>query len=179
GVLSRRAMRASAVMLLLYGGLLALAGWRILDTPRGFIPPQDNGTVSMSVQLPVGATLARTDAITQQILDIILTTPGVWPTSTYAGIDGNGFNNQSSSTQLWAVFDPWEERLKRGLTAAKISADLKERLSVITGADIRISQPAPVMGLGSAGGFRMMIEDRGGGREPARRGGARRVVTRV
>ena len=66
----------------------------------------------MSVQLPVGATLARTDAITQQALDIILTTPGVWATSTYAGIDGNGFNNQSSSTQLWAIFDPFEERLR-------------------------------------------------------------------
>ena len=162
GLVAKRTIRASAIMLALYGGLLALAGWRILDTPRGFIPAQDQGTVSMSVQLPVGATLARTDAITQQILDIILKTPGVWATSTYAGIDGNGFNLQSSSTQLWAIFDPWEERLERGLTAAKITDDLKRRLAVITGADIRISQPAPVMGLGSAGGFRMMIEDRGG-----------------
>jgi HAE1 family hydrophobic/amphiphilic exporter-1 len=160
--LARRTIRASAMMLILYGGLLALAGWRILDTPRGFIPAQDQGSVSMSVQLPVGATLARTDAITQQIIDISLETPGVWATSTYAGIDGNGFNLQSSSTQMWPIFDPWEERLKRGLTAAKITADLKRRLAVITGADIRISQPAPVMGLGSAGGFRMMIEDRGG-----------------
>ncbi len=150
------------MMLILYVGLVTLAGWRIIDTPRGFIPAQDQGTVSMQVQLPVGATLARTDAITQQVLDIILTTPGVWATSTYAGIDGNGFNLQSSSTQLWPIFDPFEERLAKGLTAATITADLRKRLSVITGADIRISQPAPVMGLGSAGGFRMMIEDRGG-----------------
>jgi hydrophobe/amphiphile efflux-1 (HAE1) family protein len=162
GLLTRRTIRASAIMLILYAGLLALAGWRLLDTPRGFIPAQDQGSVSMSVQLPVGATLARTDALTQQVIDITLKTPGVWATSTYAGIDGNGFNVQSSSTQMWAIFDPWEERLKRGLTAAKITADLKRRLGVITGADIRISQPAPVMGLGSAGGFRMMIEDRGG-----------------
>jgi hydrophobe/amphiphile efflux-1 (HAE1) family protein len=162
GGLSRRVIRASTLMLVLYGGLLALAGWRIIDTPRGFIPAQDNGTVSMSVQLPVGATLARTDALTQQILDIMMKTPGVHAISTYAGIDGNGFNLQSSSTQLWAIFDPWDERLKKGLTVAKISADLRQRLSVITGADIRISQPAPVMGLGSAGGFKMMIEDRGG-----------------
>jgi hydrophobe/amphiphile efflux-1 (HAE1) family protein len=162
GNLAARTIRASAVMLILYVGLVTLAGWRILDTPRGFIPAQDQGTVSMQVQLPVGATLARTDAITQQVLDIILTTPGVWATSTYAGIDGNGFNLQSSATQLWAIFDPFEERLAKGLTAAQITADLKKRLSAITGADIRISQPAPVMGLGSAGGFRMMIEDRGG-----------------
>jgi HAE1 family hydrophobic/amphiphilic exporter-1 len=159
---ARRVIRMSSMVLILYVGLLAIAGWRLLETPRGFIPAQDNGTISMSVQLPVGATLARTDAITQQILDIMLNTPGVWATSTYAGIDGNGFNNQSSSTQLWAVFDPWEERLKKGQTVQVLSAELRKRLSVITGADIRISQPAPVMGLGSAGGFRMMIEDRGG-----------------
>ncbi len=162
GGVARRAIRASAMMLILYTGLLALAAWRIVDTPRGFIPAQDQGTVSMSVQLPVGATLARTDAITQQILDIILETPGVGATSTYAGIDGNGFNLQSSATQLWAVFDPFEERRARGQTMQSITADLRRRLSVITGADIRISQPAPVIGLGSAGGFRMMIEDRGG-----------------
>jgi len=162
GRLAARTVRASAMMLILYVGLVTLAAWRIVDTPRGFIPAQDQGTVSMQVQLPVGATLARTDAITQQVLDIILTTPGVWATSTYAGIDGNGFNLQSSSTQLWAIFDPFEERLAKGLTAQKITADLRKRLSVITGADIRISQPAPVMGLGSAGGFRMVIEDRGG-----------------
>src|SRR5690606_26993754 len=77
GLVARRTIRASAVMLILYNGLLALAGWRIIDTPRGFIPSQDQGSVSMSVQLPVGATLARTDAITQQIVDIILKTPGV------------------------------------------------------------------------------------------------------
>jgi HAE1 family hydrophobic/amphiphilic exporter-1 len=162
GLLARRTIRASTVMLLLYGGLLAITGWRLLDTPRGFIPQQDNGTVSMSVQLPVGATLARTDAITQQALDIILTTPGVWATSTYAGIDGNGFNLQSSSTQMWPIFDPWDVRLPKGQTAQKVIGDLRQRLSSITGADFRISQPSPVIGLGSAGGFRMMIEDRGG-----------------
>ena len=176
GNFARRMIRASAMVLVIYVGLLALAGWRILDTPRGFIPAQDQGVVSMSVQLPVGATLARTDAITQQALDIILKTPGIWATSTYAGIDGNGFNNQSSSTQLWAIFDPFEERLKRGQTAAKITADLRERLSSITGADFRISQPAPVIGLGSAGGFKMMIEDRGGNGYAALEAAARDVA---
>jgi hydrophobe/amphiphile efflux-1 (HAE1) family protein len=164
---ARRTIRVSAMVLVLYVGLLGLAAWRVIDTPRGFIPAQDQGSVSISMQLPVGATLARTDALTQQALDIILQTPGVWATSTYAGIDGNGFNNQSSSTQLWAVLDPFEKRLPRGQTAISLAADLRQRLSAITGADFRISQPAPVLGLGSAGGFRMMIEDKGGQGYPA------------
>ncbi len=158
---SRMIGRRNAVIAV-YVVLLALTGWRIIYTPRGFIPPQDQGDVSVSIQLPVGATLARTDAIVQQIIGIVLETPGVSSASVYAGIDGNGFNNQSSSGQLWAIFDPFDYRLKRGLTSARITNDLRRRLSVITAADIRISPPAPVLGLGSAGGFRMIVEDRGG-----------------
>ncbi|HTV79125.1 MAG TPA: multidrug efflux RND transporter permease subunit [Steroidobacteraceae bacterium] len=145
-----------------YVALILIAGWRLVETPRGFIPQQDQGDVSISVQLPPGATLARTDAVTQQVIAIVLATPGVSSASVYAGIDGNGFNNQSSSGQLWAVFEPFKQRLKKGLTAARITADLRRRLGVLTAADIRITQPAPVLGLGSAGGFRMMVEDRGG-----------------
>src|SRR6185312_8400166 len=104
----------------------------------------------------------RRDAGAQQVIDIVLRTPGVSSASVYAGIDGNGFNNQSSSGQLWAIFDPFPARLAKGLTAARITAELRQRLAPITAADIRITQPAPVLGLGSAGGFRMMIEDRGG-----------------
>ncbi len=167
GGFARRTIRLGAMVLVIYAGLLALAAWRVAATPRGFIPAQDQGVVSISMQLPVGATLARTDALTQEVLAIILQTPGVAATSTYAGVDGNGFNNQSSSTQLWAVFDPFEQRLARGQTATSIAAAIRERLAVITGADFRISQPSPVIGLGSAGGFRMMIEDRGGQGYPA------------
>jgi HAE1 family hydrophobic/amphiphilic exporter-1 len=67
-------------------------------------------------------------------------------------------------------------RQERQATAAKITADLRQRLSAITGADIRISQPAPVIGLGSAGGFRMMIEDRGGNGYAALEAAARDVA---
>jgi hydrophobe/amphiphile efflux-1 (HAE1) family protein len=162
GSLAHKVIGRRGPALVIYVVLLVLAAWRLLDTPRGFIPQQDQGDVAISVQLPPGATLARTDAVVQQVVDIVLNTAGVSSASVYAGIDGNGFNNQSSSGQLWAIFEPFNVRLKKGLTSARISADLKKRLSVLTAADIRISTPAPVRGLGSAGGFRMMIEDRGG-----------------
>ena len=162
GQLTLRIAGVRGTALIIYAGLLVLAGWRLIDTPRGFIPPQDQGNVSISVQLPVGATLARTDAIVQQVIGITLDTPGVSSASVYAGIDGNGFNNQSSSGQMWAIFEPFEQRLKHGLSAAQITADLRRRYAAITAADIRISPPAPVLGLGSAGGFRMIVEDRAG-----------------
>ena len=162
GELTLRAIAVRGPVLAIYVILLAITAWRILATPRGFIPQQDQGDVAISLQLPAGATLARTDAIVQQAIGIVLGTPGVSSASVYAGIDGNGFNNSSSSGQMWAIFEPFATRLPKGLTAARITAELRRRLSVITAADIRISQPAPVLGLGSAGGFRMIIEDRAG-----------------
>jgi len=167
GRFARGAIRRGGVVLVIYAGLLALTAWRVTDTPRGFIPVQDQGYVSVSIQLPPGATLARTDAIVQQVIRIALDTPGVAAASVYAGIDVNGFTNQSSSGQVFAIFKPFEDRLKTGLTADKIVANLRKRFGVITAADIRITSPAPVRGLGSTGGFRMVIEDRGGYGYPA------------
>ena len=167
GRLTRRLVRMTALVLLVYGGLLALTAWRVIDTPRGFIPQQDQGNVQLAVTLPPGSSLARTDAVIQQVVPIVLGTPGVASASVYSGMDPNGFMTASYAGQMWAIFDPFDERLKRGLSDKVIAAELKKRLAGITAADIRITTPAPVRGLGSAGGFRLMIEDRGGLGYPA------------
>ena len=64
--------------------------------------------------------------------------------------------------QIWAIFDPFEERLPKGLTVDVIAAELRKRLAGITAAEIRIVNPASVRGMGNNGGFQMMVEDRGG-----------------
>jgi hydrophobe/amphiphile efflux-1 (HAE1) family protein len=158
GVLLRR----GALLIVLYAGLLVLTGWRMLDTPRGFIPAQDQNNVALSLTMPPGTSLARTDAVVQQMIPIVLDTPGVADASVYSGMDGTTFSNATSSGQMWAIFDPFEERLPKGLTAAAISAELRKRLSGVTAGEIRIVNPASVRGLGNNGGFRMMVEDRSG-----------------
>jgi hydrophobe/amphiphile efflux-1 (HAE1) family protein len=155
-------LRRSLLVGVLFIGLVALTGWRVLDTPRGFIPVQDQNNVAVSITMPPGTSLARTDAIVQQAIPIILDTPGVRHGSVYSGMDGTTFSNSTSSGQIWAIFDPFAERIPKGLTAQVIAAELRKRLAVITAADIRITMPASVRGLGSTGGFRMMVEDRGG-----------------
>jgi HAE1 family hydrophobic/amphiphilic exporter-1 len=155
-------LRRGALLCVLYAGLLVLTGWRVLDTPRGFIPAQDQGNVALTVTMPPGTSLARTDAVIQQINPIVLGTPAVSSTSVYAGMDGITFSPATNSGQLWAMFDPHEERLQKGLTANAIAAELRRRLSDITAAEIRIVNPASVRGMGNTGGFRMMVEDRGG-----------------
>ncbi|MBN8819747.1 MAG: efflux RND transporter permease subunit [Sphingomonas sp.] len=162
GRVTRRLLRMSGLVFLLYAGLLLITGWRLYDTPRGFVPQQDQGIAVVSVQLPPGASLARTDAITRQAIDIMLETPGVAAASVYSGIDALGFTIQASSGQLYAIFEPFETRLPKGLTASVIMADLRKRYAKLVGADIRVISTPAVRGLGSAGGFRLMVEDRGG-----------------
>jgi hydrophobe/amphiphile efflux-1 (HAE1) family protein len=155
-------LRRGALLCVLYLGLLVLTAWRVLDTPRGFIPAQDQGVVALTVTMPPGTSLARTDAVIQQVNPIVLGTPAVSSTSVYAGMDGITFSPATNSGQLWAMFVPYEERLPQGLTANAIAAEMRKRLAPITAAEIRIVNPASVRGMGNTGGFRMMIEDRGG-----------------
>jgi HAE1 family hydrophobic/amphiphilic exporter-1 len=162
GRLTGMLLRRSALLCVLYAGLLVLTGWRVLDTPRGFIPAQDQGVLALTVTMPPGTSLARTDAVIQQVNPIVLGTPAVSSTSVYAGMDGITFSPATNSGQLWAMFVPYEERLPQGLTANAIANELRKRLAPITAAEIRIVNPASVRGMGNTGGFRMMVEDRGG-----------------
>ncbi|HUL82637.1 MAG TPA: efflux RND transporter permease subunit, partial [Gammaproteobacteria bacterium] len=91
------ALRRGALLVALYAGLLVLTGWRVLDTPRGFIPAQDQANVSMSVTMPPGTSLARTDAVVQQVIPIVLATPGVSSVSVYSGMDGITFSPATNS----------------------------------------------------------------------------------
>jgi len=155
-------LRRGAMVLILYGALLVLTGWRVLDTPRGFIPVQDQSTVAISVTMPPGSSLARTDAIVQQVVPIVLDTPGVSSASVYSGMDGITFSPSTSSGQMWAILDPFEERLPKGQSAQSVAVEVRKRLAPISAAEMRVVMPAPVRGLGSTGGFRMMVEDRAG-----------------
>jgi len=156
------ALRHRAMLVVLYVGLVVLTVWRVLDTPRGFVPAQDQNDVAVSLTMPPGTSLARTDAVVQQIIPIVLGTPGVSSASVYAGMDGAAFTNATNAGQIWAIFDPFEERIPKGQSLAYISGELRKRLAGITAGEIRVVNQASVRGMGNAGGFQMMIEDRGG-----------------
>ena len=102
------------MLIALYAGLVALTAWRVIDTPRGFVPAQDQNDVAVSLTMPPGTSLARTDAVVQQIIPIVLGTPGVSSASVYAGMDGSSFTNATNAGQIWAIFDPFEERMPEG-----------------------------------------------------------------
>jgi hydrophobe/amphiphile efflux-1 (HAE1) family protein len=160
--LTRRVVRLVVIMLVIYAGLLVLTGWRIAATPRGFIPAQDQGNLLVAVTLPPGASLERTDAMMLDITRKMLAQPGVMAASMGSGIDATSNSTASNGGQIYLILDPFEKRLNKGLTAAKITDELRHSIASITGADIRIIQPPAVRGIGSTGGFKMIIEDQSG-----------------
>jgi hydrophobe/amphiphile efflux-1 (HAE1) family protein len=151
-----------AVMLVLYLALIGSAGWLLATTPQGYIPAQDRGYVIVSAQLPGAASLARTTEIVKRIQDIALDTPGIIRVAAFAGLSGATRTQASNAAALFPVFEEPEVRLKKGLTAAVITSELRKRLSAIEGAFIIVIPPPPIPGIGTGGGFTMRIQDRQG-----------------
>ncbi len=166
GRLTARLARLGAVMLVLYAGLVGLAGYQFARAPTGFITNQDLGFLLNIIQLPPGSSLARTDAVVREATRIVLDTPGIAHTVPFAGFDAATGTNGSFAGIVFAPLKPFEERAREGLTSEKITADLRRRLSVIRGAFIVTLAPPPVRGIGTAGGFKMLIQDKLG-RGPA------------
>jgi hydrophobe/amphiphile efflux-1 (HAE1) family protein len=155
-------IRHSVAMLLVYVVLIGSAGWLLATTSQGFIPAQDRGYIIVSAQLPGAASLDRTTEIVRQIEKIALDTPGIIRVAAFAGLSGATRTQASNSAALFPVFEEPETRLKKGLSAAKITGELRKRLAVIEGAFIIVIPPPSIPGIGTGGGFTMRIEDREG-----------------
>ncbi|MDZ5450267.1 multidrug efflux RND transporter permease subunit [Labrys sp. ZIDIC5] len=155
-----RVVRRKIIMLPLYAGLLAGTVWAVQKVPQGFIPTLDQGYAIVVVQLPDGAALSRTDAVTRRVSEIARATPGAQDAVAFAGFSGATFTNATNSAAIFVPFKPFEERLKEGLTADKIIKDLFGRMQVIEEAFIIAIPPPPVRGIGNAGGFKLQVQER-------------------
>ncbi|HKW54355.1 MAG TPA: efflux RND transporter permease subunit, partial [Stellaceae bacterium] len=162
GRLATRLIRMSAVVLVVYAALIGLTGWQFGRVPTGFIPEQDQGYLITVVQLPPGASLARTDAVVRKATEIILGTPGVAHAVPFAGFDGATFTNAPNAGAIFSALAPFDERHRQGLSADALLGQLRQRLAGIEDAFIITIKPPPVRGIGTAGGFKMMVQDRQG-----------------
>jgi hydrophobe/amphiphile efflux-1 (HAE1) family protein len=162
GGLTRRLVRATAIVLVVYAGLIGIAGLEFAKTPTGFVPEQDQGYLINLVQLPPGSTLDRTEKVIRHAADIILSTKGVEHAAPFAGLDATTLTIAPNGGTVFAGLPSLYDHDLRGVTANTVLADLRNRLSVINDAYAMTIAPPPVQGLGSAGGFKMMLEDRAG-----------------
>ncbi len=147
-------------MLAIFAGLMVATVYALQTTPRGFIPTMDQGYAIVVIQLPEGASLARTDQVIQRASKIIATTPGVTDAVAFAGFSGATFTNASNSGVVFARFDSFENRLKGGHNANAIIGDLYGRLQEIQEAFTIAVPPPPIRGIGNSGGFKIQLQER-------------------
>ncbi len=177
GALTRRLLRVAVLALVVYAGLIGLTGWQFVRAPTGFIPNQDQGYLITVLQLPPGASLARTDAVVRRTAQILRNTPGVAHAVQFAGFDGATFTNAPNAGAIFSPLQPFQERAAKGLSADVILADMRKRLAEIQDAFIITISPPPVRGIGTAGGFKMMVQDKRGRGLPALETATQDIVT--
>ncbi|CAB3634991.1 efflux RND transporter permease subunit [Achromobacter pestifer] len=158
----RRAVRGSAIVLLLYAGFVGLTWLGFNQVPNGFVPAQDKYFLVGIAQLPSGASLDRTEAVVKEMSRIALAEPGVESVVAFPGLSVNGPVNVPNSALMFAMLKPFDERKDASLTANAIAGKLMGKFSQIPDGFVGIFPPPPVPGLGAMGGFKLQIEDRAG-----------------
>jgi len=162
GRMTKRLVRGLAIVVVVYAGLIGVAGFEFSRIPTGFIPEQDQGYLITVLQLPPGASLSRTEAVVRRATDIILKTRGIEHVAPFAGLDATTFTVASNAGTIFSGLPSLYNHSLPGVTASSVLADLRKRLSVIEDAYVLTIPPPPVQGIGNSGGFKMMLEDRAG-----------------
>jgi multidrug efflux pump len=156
------ALRLSVIVLVMYVGLVALTGYGFTCVPTGFIPSQDKGRLIVNVQLPDSASLERTKEVARKMSKIALETPGVAHT---LANPGRSFVFNAIGSNLGTMFvtlEPFHDRRDPALGSEALAARLRERFrKEIPEARINVFGAPAVEGLGSAGGFRLMVQATG------------------
>ncbi|MGD9708366.1 MAG: efflux RND transporter permease subunit [Halothiobacillaceae bacterium] len=160
--LVKRLLRISAIVLLVFGGLLVFSGYTLYSVPPGFIPPGDRGYLITVVQLPPAASLERTTEVVKEVSARIKSTPGVGHAVAFPGLSIVSFGPSSNAATIFVPLRPFSERVPQGLSANAIAGELRKKLGGIEEAFVAVFPPPPIRGLGSLGGFKLQIQDRGG-----------------
>jgi hydrophobe/amphiphile efflux-1 (HAE1) family protein len=160
--LTRRVLRISAVMQLVYAALIGLTYVQFGRTPSGFIPPMDRAYFIAAISLPPGSALARTDQVVRKASDMVLTRPGVAHAVAFAGFDGATFTTAPNAGVIFVTLQPFEERVKAGLATATVLNGLRAQMQALREAFTLVISPPPVPGIGTGGGFKLYVQDRAG-----------------
>ncbi|CAA9527674.1 MAG: RND efflux system, inner membrane transporter [uncultured Sphingomonas sp.] len=160
--LTRRLVQAPKRMMVAYAGLIGATVALFSITPTGFIPAQDQGYFLTVIQLPSGSSLERTDEVMRKVADRILPIPGVKGAVMLAGFDGASQTQAPNAAAAYIPLKSFDERKKLGVSFPEIMAEAQKRTADINEARLLVIPPPLIQGIGSAGGYRMVVQDRGG-----------------
>ena len=162
--LSKWFMGNAIIATALFLGMLALIVLTFRAVPTGFVPNEDQGYVIAIASMPDGASLDRTDKVTEQIYEIASKQPGV---KNIVGLSGFSFLeslNRTTISSNFIILKDWSERKDKSMWADSIIKDLNAKFyEMIPDANIIVVNPPAIMGLGTVGGFEFWILNRSQG----------------
>src|SRR5262249_8781120 len=145
-----------------YGALLGLTYVGFTKAPKGFIPAQDKGYLLVNVQLPDSASVQRTQDVMGQIEKVALRMPGVKSTVAVAGQSILLNANAPNFGAMFVMLDDFRNRTRADLSGDAIGEKLQAALQQeIEDGLVNVFNAPPLEGLGTAGGFKIVVEDRG------------------
>jgi multidrug efflux pump len=167
-----RMLRLSVVVLVLYGGLLGLTGYGLTHAPTGFIPVQDQGYLLVNVQLPDSWSVQETEKVMDKIGKLALGDandleryPGIPGVAHTLAISGQSFllsANGSNFGSMFVVLEPFAQRHAHDRYDEAIAQKLRRLCSEeIDDGVVTVFRAPPIQGLGTAGGFKLQVEQRG------------------
>ncbi|MEQ1789371.1 MAG: efflux RND transporter permease subunit, partial [Rickettsiales bacterium] len=156
GILARKKLALSVYVI-----LVALTIFGFYKVPLGYIPPQDKQYLIGFAQLPDGASLNRTEEVLHEMSEIALKNEGVSHAVAFPGLSINGFTNSSSAGIVFLPLKSFGERHSPELSAANIAQQVNMQFGSIKDAFALVLPPPPVRGLGTSGGFKLQLQDRG------------------
>lgn len=140
-------------------GIAMIGIWLLSKlVPQSFMPQEDQGYFTVELELPEGATLERTRIVTERAMDYLLHQPDVVHVLNVTGSSPRVGTNQSRS-QLTVIMKPWEERRQQDLS--EFMEQVRQEFSKYPESKVYISSPPVIPGLGTSGGFEMVLEARG------------------
>jgi len=156
-------VKKTAVVVVMLAVFAIAGGFFANRVPTSFLPDEDQGYALVNVQLPNGASLERTTEAVESVEKILLHTPGVKYSTCFIGFSLLSFVRTSYNATCFATFTPWDERKTRAEQFQSIKAHLNQQLSKLPTAVAFGFSPPAIPGVGTAGGFTFMLEDRSGG----------------
>jgi hydrophobic/amphiphilic exporter-1 (mainly G- bacteria), HAE1 family len=155
-------VRKTAIAIVLLVAFAVGAGWFGNKVPASFLPDEDQGYLYVNVQLPIAASLERTDAVAAKIESALAKTPGVEHTTSVIGFSLLSFVRTSYNAFFFVTLKPWDERKSRSEQLQAIKQHINADLSTLPeGIAFSFSPPA-IPGVGTSGGFTFVLEDRAG-----------------
>jgi len=157
GILGRK-----AIAMVVYAVLLALTALLFTRIPSGFVPAPDKQYLIGIAQLPAGATLDRTDKVIREMSEIALKVPGIVDSVAFPGLSIAGFSAAPNEGIVFFGLSAFEQRTSASLSKDAILGQVNGAIQQIQGARMFVVPPPGVDGVGTAGGFKLQVQDRAG-----------------